>query len=433
MPSFVRRLGSFAFLACLISFAACAQQFKAGIAQRDITPQAPMPMWGYGARHDVLSTGVMDPLYAKALVLDVGTDKAAIVTMDLGRGPTAAMMEVIRATVAEKAGVSHVVISGSHTHHGPVIELIDEPGKGQGTFQAAVDYSKALPGILIDAIVEASANVQDARVGWASKDVDMNRNRQSKIEPKPRDTELTVVRFDDSAGKPLAVLVNFAAHPTIIPGEDLRFSAEWPGQMMKSVEEALGTRCMFLQGAAGDMSVKKPEENMTYEEFGKAMGKEVLAIAEGITTSVPEKPSIQGMEDAFEYTPRLDANNPMVKTMLKGAFFPEFVDAFLVEMADGKIRPHLTTLLINDSIYWVGVSGEFFCNHSVRLKERARIGQVVVQGYCNGHHLYFPTIEQAAEGGYGADASVSWVPIGAGEEIMNRALANLYTMQGKFK
>ncbi|MFA6239474.1 MAG: neutral/alkaline non-lysosomal ceramidase N-terminal domain-containing protein, partial [Candidatus Hydrogenedentales bacterium] len=427
MPSFVRRLGSFVFLACLISIAASAQQFKAGIAQRDITPQAPMPMWGYGARHDVLSTGVMDPLYAKALVLDTGTDKAAIVTMDLGRGPTAAMMDVIRAAVAEKVGVSHVVISGSHTHHGPVIELIDEPDKGQGKFQAAVDYSKALPGILIDAIVEASANVQDARVGWASKDVDLNRNRQSKIEPKPRDTELTVVRFDDSAGKPLAVLVNFAAHPTIIPGEDLRFSAEWPGQMMKSVEEALGTRCMFVQGAAGDMSVNKPEENMTYEEFGKVMGKEVLAISEGITTSVPEKPSIQGMEDSFEYAPRLDPNNSMVKAMLKGAFFPEFVDAFLVEMADGKIHPHLTTLLINDSIYWVGVSGEFFCNHSVRLKERARIGQVVVQGYCNGHHLYFPTIEQAAEGGYGADSSVSWVPIGAGEEIMNRALANLYS------
>ena len=44
--------------------------------------------------------------------------------------------------------------------------------------------------------------------------VDMNRNRHSKIEPKPRDTELAVVRFDDLDGKTIAVMVNFAAHPT---------------------------------------------------------------------------------------------------------------------------------------------------------------------------------------------------------------------------
>ena len=46
--------------------------------------------------------------------------------------------------------------------------------------------------------------------------------------------------------------------------------------------------------------------------------------------------------------------------------------------------------------------------------------------------MYFPTIEAAAEGGYGADSAVSWVSLGAGEEIMDRALINLYTMLGNF-
>src|ERR687883_541114 len=59
--------------------------FKAGAAKRDITPKEPVPMWGYGARHDALSSGVLDPLYAAAVVIQTGTNKLAIVGLDLGR------------------------------------------------------------------------------------------------------------------------------------------------------------------------------------------------------------------------------------------------------------------------------------------------------------------------------------------------------------
>jgi hypothetical protein len=48
---------------------AAGQAFLAGTARRDITPREPVPMWGYGDRHDALSEGVLDPLYADALVI----------------------------------------------------------------------------------------------------------------------------------------------------------------------------------------------------------------------------------------------------------------------------------------------------------------------------------------------------------------------------
>ena len=70
--------------------------FQVGAAQRDITPVKPVPLWGYGARHDSLSQGVLDPLRAKALVIEAGGSKLAIVGMDLGRGPTPSMMDRIR-------------------------------------------------------------------------------------------------------------------------------------------------------------------------------------------------------------------------------------------------------------------------------------------------------------------------------------------------
>src|SRR5512136_546980 len=70
--------------------------FKVGAAKRDITPKEPMPMWGYGARHAALSTGFLDPLYAAAVVVQAGSNKIAIVGLDLGRSPAEQQLQVIR-------------------------------------------------------------------------------------------------------------------------------------------------------------------------------------------------------------------------------------------------------------------------------------------------------------------------------------------------
>ena len=67
-----------AFFACIFSAAsvfADEAKFKVGFAKRDITPTAPMPMWGYGDRHDLLSQGVLQPLFAKAIVIEAGNDR----------------------------------------------------------------------------------------------------------------------------------------------------------------------------------------------------------------------------------------------------------------------------------------------------------------------------------------------------------------------
>ena len=123
---------------------------------------------------------------------------------------------------------------------------------------------------------------------------------------------------------------------------------------------------------------------------------------------------------------------PMLVAAYSKAFFPELVPNFIDEFADG-IRPRLTVALLNGDIAFVGGSGEFFSNHSLRLKERARVKQLFFFGYCNGYHQYFPTIEAVAEGGYGADSAVSPVQVGAGEQMMNTALTWLYQLRGKIK
>src|SRR5213595_228516 len=78
--------------------------FKVGTAKRDITPKEPVPMWGYGARHDALSQGVLDPLYADALVIQAGEKKLAIVGLDLGRAPAEKSLQNIRDRIKEEGG-----------------------------------------------------------------------------------------------------------------------------------------------------------------------------------------------------------------------------------------------------------------------------------------------------------------------------------------
>ena len=47
--------------------------------------------------------------------------------------------------------------------------------------------------------------------------------------------------------------------------------------------------------------------------------------------------------------------------------------------------------------------------------------------------MYFPTIEAASEGGYGADPGVSFAELGAGERMMDKALLNIYRAPGEVR
>ncbi|MBI3849011.1 MAG: neutral/alkaline non-lysosomal ceramidase N-terminal domain-containing protein [Verrucomicrobia bacterium] len=406
--------------------------FKVGAGKHDLTPKEAVPMWGYGARHDALSTGVLDPLYAAALVIQAGSNKVAIVGLDLGRSPAEKSLQTIRERIKAEAGIEYSFIAGSHTHHGPVLELTDEPGKGQGRFDAAIRYYKEMEDGIVGAILEANSKLTPAKMATGSVQLEgFNRNRHTKIEPKPSDRELAVMRFDDFSGKPIAVLVNFTAHPTSIDASILKFSADYVGAMKATIEQEMNVSAIFMQGAAGDQSANRGN-NADYKAYGAALGREAIKLASSLTTKEVTEPSWQVKEDRFKFSSRTDFKNPLLAGAFAKAFFPELIPNFMDEYADG-VRPRLTVALLNGEIALVGCSGEFFSNHSIRLKERARVKQLFFLGYCNGYHQYFPTIEAVAEGGYGADSTVSPVAVGAGEQMMNTALVWLYQMRGKIK
>src|SRR5690242_215327 len=87
----------------LVPLRAAEPTLTAGVASVDITPEPGLRLWGYSNRTHG-ATGTLDPLMAKAVVLRLGDQSVAIVTLDLGRTPEEAILSKIRARTKAECG-----------------------------------------------------------------------------------------------------------------------------------------------------------------------------------------------------------------------------------------------------------------------------------------------------------------------------------------
>src|SRR2546423_7112104 len=103
----------------LVSFAASAAPFRAGLATVDITPPVGWRMSGYF--YERLSGGIHDPLQAKAVVFRDEEERAALVFCDLIGMPAVVSTEV-RERDSRKTGipVANILVAATHTHTGPL-------------------------------------------------------------------------------------------------------------------------------------------------------------------------------------------------------------------------------------------------------------------------------------------------------------------------
>ena len=91
----------------------------------------------------------------------------------------------------------------------------------------------------------------------------LNRNRRAEYyappESAPVDEEVLVVEFRDDRDRPRALVTNYAAHPTILGGRNMRISSDWPGAFQRSLEKRVpGAVSFFLNGAVGDLAPRTP-------------------------------------------------------------------------------------------------------------------------------------------------------------------------------
>ncbi len=423
----------------------------AGIAVRDITPPPGVSMWGYSDRKGP-STGTLDPLHARALVLKVGDQAIALVTMDLGRVPTPRVLDGIRAKV-KGAGVAHAIFTASHTHGGPVMEMDDDP------------HVKMIAGKLTECIEDAAKNLQPIKIGITSTLFDISHNRriitadgkcemlwrnEKKRPTSPVDREATIIKLESASGI-IASLVHFACHPVVLASDNLEYTADWVGEMCRVVKEKSGAECLYLQGGSGDINpyLDKTPRNSGGVDAMHSVGREcadaVLAALANLKVGTAAKPSLAFSEKMVEIGTRWDFSNPKQADVFRDVYGGMF-DRYLKGLTQDLAVP-LSVLIINGENSLAFVPGELFTRHQLDLKQYAPLWpegpssdsttpalhrRALLVGYSNDFHIYFPTILDAAAGGYGGVAA-TYVGLGAGEKLVLEAQAEIGKLTGKLK
>lgn len=407
-----------ALILVLLAVPALAQEatLRAGLARADITPSALGPMYGYSNRRCGPANGTHDPLYAKALVLEAGGSRMAIVTLDLGSIASDTLFD----RAAKELGIPLLLLAASHTHSAPAFLSRGE----RSPYQTEVEEK------IFAAIKQASQKMFDARlaVGRGSMQLGYNRlllrddgraravfDNLDRIPYGPVDPEFTLLRVEDAQGSPRALMVHYAAHPVVLGPTSCKWSADYVGVLQSKLEESLtGVQCMFVQGGAGDINPLFQGRTGNEDQDFATMQKMGELLAAAVLRSVP---SIERV--------------PLVTAPIRRA-----TRTVTVRDRWEKDRTHdigISTVLIGSFIAIAAVPGEPFHTLQTEWKRRADVPHPLFYGYTQSTVSpwpgYIPDLRSAAYGGYGADVSTR-VEIGAGEKILEQHLIDLYGLRG---
>ncbi len=261
-----------------------AAELSAGVARIDLTPPLDMnaPLGGYGERMNRPAEGVHDRIFAKALVLSDGKQKFALVTADMLGFPPPVKPELVKRLSADGWTKDQIMLLASHSHTSIEMNAIN-PANTFDVPQIGIHNPKVYEFVmqrLTKVIQDAESKLTPVVIGTASVLIDgWNRNRCGGAYT---DKQLTVTRIDQTDGKPLAVLVNFTAHPTFMSGEDMLFSAGWPGHMQRTLESLIGdgVTAMYYNGAEGDQApLARPDSGESHYERAERYGRDLGIVA----------------------------------------------------------------------------------------------------------------------------------------------------------
>ncbi len=427
----------------VIAGAGQAAVLRAATAKTDITPATHEVMWGFENRLTP-ANGTIDPLYARVMILEAGNTRLGIVTLDLGRTFGPASLQRLRESARRTAGISCLLVAASHTHSAPVVR--DENPEGPPEWERiAIEKIER-------AIEEAAGRLREAKIGSGVGHIDIGHNRlqanpdgsvrwfernPERRPTSPVDTMVTVLRVDAPDGMPLAVLVGYACHPVVFGSDNQRYSADFPAAMNRVVEEQMGGQTMsfFLQGGAGDINpyyavTRIADGALKWRDWtGERLGHEAARVAKTIHTEASADATIEFAEESP--TLRLRWNPEQFKAALEKFLGPKGIELYGAPVAS-EFHVPAATVLIDKKIAIATFPGEPFVNFQIDWRARCPVPTAILMGYANGYYGYFPTIRAAANNGYGAASASTWVEVGAGERILDRAVIDVYRMLGRF-
>ncbi len=257
-------------------------EFRAGIAESDVTPAKQMPVSG-GLGTPSPTTQTKGRLQVRALVLEQGDTRVAIVSVPFIGFP-GVLADRVRAQVEGVPG-KNVMIGSTHTHSAPdMYAFLNEKGE----MLTDLEYIDFVVGKTADAIELAVKGLQPASIKTATAKAE-GKIAYNYYAPQLYDPRCDVLQAIGKDGKPFATLVNYAVHPEVLgPGRGI-LAPDLVGPLHDRIAEKGGGMAIFMNGAQGGMvtaDCRGPDgkDIQTWEEcirIGNLLADEALRIASG--------------------------------------------------------------------------------------------------------------------------------------------------------
>jgi neutral ceramidase len=309
-----------AILLVMLQCAAFAQapssSFRVGAAKVDITP-APLPK---------NSEGILDPIYARAIVIDNGTSSAVLFSADTGM-----LGEQVWKTVSQRIEKELGI---------PAQNLIMNPTHTHSAYGGSADQ-------IVNVIKAAKEKLQPARIGYGTgvSYININRNIIDRKTNKwwegpnydgPSDKTVAVIKFETIHGDPIAVYYNYACHAVVTGNTDM-LSGDYPGATSRYIEDSFEDKlvAVFSAGAQGDQNPIFFQQTFDLRDIRI---KDFAKRGQDISNAMP--PGGQGLNKQDPTVKRLlDQQKQMILSM--GQFLGEEVKRVMREMTrmstDGRI------------------------------------------------------------------------------------------------
>jgi neutral ceramidase len=287
--------------------------FKAGFAERDITPAIGSEQpGGYGKS---FHQSLHDPCKVRAAVFDDGAGKVALVGID-ALGIDKSTVAGARKRIAEKTGIpgTAVLIGASHSHSSGALNGVSRGDYDHASelirklayeYSTAVDpkYVARVESAIVDAVCAAHDNRTAAKAGvgrGSEGSVSFNRRFRMRdgrtvthpgqgnpliVTPAgPIDPEVGVIAAWNAKGKLLGCVVNWSCHATTNPGG---ISANYVYYLERVIQGYYGkdVPVVFLNGASADVTqvdnqsrYRNPAPEQWAQLVGGKVGAEALKV-----------------------------------------------------------------------------------------------------------------------------------------------------------
>ena len=383
-----------------------------GFSMADITPDLEthgrLRPLGYMFNPPV--KGVKDPLRARVMVLHNSALCAVWVVMD-----TCVIdnffFEIVHAKVAHLVDKENLFISTTHTHGG-IAHIEEQPAVQFLNGQLKPALREEVAEKVAGAIRDAAGRMRSVTMSFSRGELEqMNQNRRPfykpPLEDRGTDKEMTTAAFRDGNDNMVAVLSNFAAHPTLTPvWEDPHFTSDFVGAFNESIERHFGDGLayheggpvfsMFTNGVLGDAEPYYPDpverEVQTWQkgiEYGNRLAQAALPIIREALLKQGDARVVLKTGISRFAMPEITPSSPLMALLF--LVFP--VKEYELAMKTFRLGDILVNFFIGEPTTPVGLN---------RIKDslKARSGlHAVVAAPSNDYLLYVPSTEQYEESG----------------------------------